>query len=227
MIDPSMLEEPVFFQRQETPPVPTSPVKSKKKNNVQLEPEPVPPIVNEYFNTGDELNDDWFGEQDSTPVKLPTYKNESDEEGPGNPMVLGDEDVEPMFYDDKPVEYHKEETEEEEEEHQHEEEEEEKEEVNTYHPPVFKSELNEVWSRGLRRLSGPEVISDSDDEDNAPSFTPYDNRSSPFMNSYQGYEEIGGSNDNPWSNEQNDYEKPKEQEEDVQEQEDIEVNSYT
>lgn len=185
------MDKPAFFEPSETPPIPTSPVKSTKKKNIQLESETVPPTVNEYFNTGDEINEDWFGEVETATLNVSTYKHESDEEGTGNPMVLGDEDVEPIFYDKQPAkddESTKEDTDDEDGEEENQ-------------PPVFRSELDEIWSRGLRRLSGPEVISDSEDEDNMPSFTPYETSLSPFVSPYQGYEEIGGSGDNPWSNE--------------------------
>lgn len=92
---PTMLDS--FPHIQETPPVPTSPVKSKKKKDVKLVPEQIPAVVD--FNVGDELNDDWFGEDTNTNIDLPKPdKQDSDDEGPGNPMVLGDEDVEPIFY---------------------------------------------------------------------------------------------------------------------------------
>ncbi|KAF1807270.1 hypothetical protein FB192DRAFT_1354949 [Mucor lusitanicus] len=211
---PSMLEQ--LPRRQETPPVPTAPVKSKKKKDVQLVPEQVPVVVD--FSVGDELNDDWFGEDVNINLPQPD-KHDSDDEGPGNPMVLGDEDVEPIFYskpstttheqrivvqaDHEPEHARQEQVHAEQEEEQ----EEEEREQDVAYQPVFKSELNDVWSRSLRRLSGPEVISDSEDEDNRmrrtdSPFAP----ESPFMESptFQsgfagGYEEIGGSNDNPWS----------------------------
>lgn len=211
---PTMLDS--FPHIQETPPVPTSPVKSKKKKDVKLVPEQVPAVVD--FNVGDELNDDWFGEDTNTNIDLPKPdKQDSDDEGPGNPMVLGDEDVEPIFYSrpthERSIVVQKEhepeqiyEPLEEAAEEQEEQADEQAEEEEQYQP-VFKSELNDVWSRSLRRLSGPEVISDSEDEDNRirrtdSPFAP----ESPFMESptFQsgfvgGYEEIGGSNENPWS----------------------------
>lgn len=211
---PNMLDN--FPHRQETPPVPTSPVKSKKKKYVELVPEQIPAVVD--FNVGDELNDDWFGEDTNTNINLPKPdKQDSDDEGPGNPMVLGDEDVEPIFYS-RPTNVHEqrivvqEEHEPEQiykslEDAKEEADELVEEEEEEQYQPVFKSELNDVWSRSLRRLSGPEVISDSEDEDNRvhrtdSPFAP----ESPFMESptFQsgfagGYEEIGGSNENPWS----------------------------
>ncbi|CEP16971.1 hypothetical protein [Parasitella parasitica] len=192
--------------RQETPPVPTSPVKSKKKKDVELVPEQIPVVAD--FSVGDELNDDWFGDDANTNIDLPVpVKSESDDEGPGNPMVLGDEDVEPIFYS-KPTDTQEQyaaviqdERVQEEELEQDETKEEEE------YQPVFKSELNDVWSHSLRRLSGPQVVSDSEDEDNRirPSDSPFSSES-PFMEqpTFQsgfigGYEEIGGSNENPWS----------------------------
>lgn len=219
-----MLDEPISFNRSDTPPPPTEPVKSKKKKDVKLVPEEIPAVV-DHFNVGDELEDDWFGEDTVPALSLSYNKNESDDEGPRNPMVAGDEDVElAVEYYSKQEnalqiqrnnsngeEYRSQvhiDTEEEEEK-----EEEEQEEiapvapvVETYRPPVFKSELNDVWSRGLRRLSGPQVISDSEDEDNRRpplSESPY--LESPSFNfggsssGGEGYEEISGSNDNPWS----------------------------
>lgn len=210
---PTMLDN--FPHRQGTPPVPTSPVKSKKKKYVKLVPEQIPAVVD--FNVGDELNDDWFGEDTNTNIDLPKPdKQDSDDEGPGNPMVLGDEDVEPIFYR-RPTNTHEQRIIVQEEhkpepiyeplEEVNEEEADEQAEEEEQYQPIFKSELNDVWSRSLRRLSGPEVISDSEDEDNRAHridspFAP----ESPFMESptFQsgftgGYEEIGGSNDNPWS----------------------------
>ncbi|EPB81435.1 hypothetical protein HMPREF1544_11845 [Mucor circinelloides 1006PhL] len=207
---PSMLDH--FPRRQETPPVPTAPVKSKKKKDVKLVPEQIPAVVD--FTVGDELSDDWFGEDvNSTNISLAKPdKQDSDEEGPGNPMVLGDEDVEPIFYSTPSMtdEQHtvvQEEHSQEQAQSEQEQEEELEQEPEEVYQPVFKSELNDVWSRSLRRLSGPEVISDSEDEDNRirqtdSPFAP----ESPFMESptFQsgfsgGYEEIGGSNENPWS----------------------------
>ncbi|CAO3630879.1 unnamed protein product [Mucor fragilis] len=208
---PSVLDQ--LPRRQETPPVPTAPVKSKKKKDVKLVPEQVPAVVD--FSAGDELNDDWFGEDvNNADIHLPQPdRQDSDDEGPGNPMVLGDEDVEPIFYSKASTTHEQRIAAQEEYEpaHQpeqvHSEQEEEEQEQEEEYQPVFKSELNDVWSRSLRRLSGPEVISDSEDEDNRmrqtdSPFAP----DSPFMESptFQsgfagGYEEIGGSNENPWS----------------------------
>ncbi|KAK4521693.1 Nitrogen permease regulator 2 [Mucor velutinosus] len=209
---PSMLDQ--FPRRQETPPVPTAPVKSKKKMDVKLVPEQVPAVVD--FSVGDELNDDWFGEDVSNAnINLPQPdRQDSDDEGPGNPMVLGDEDVEPIFYNKPSITHEQRIVVQAEHEPEHPQEqvhsrqgEEEKQEYEEEYQPVFKSELNDVWSCSLRRLSGPEVISDSEDEDNRmrqtdSPFAP----ESPFMESptFQsgfagGYEEIGGSNENPWS----------------------------
>ena len=199
---PTLLEEPISFHRTDTPPPPTEP--AKKKKNVKLVAEEIPAVV-DHFNVGDELEDDWFGEDTpATYVSAPYKSNESDDEGPRNPMVAGDEDEEPI------VEYYSKQNNvlqiqsvasDHEEEIVHEEENKEVEHV--YHPPVFKSELNDVWSRGIRRLSGPEIISDSEDEDNRP--LPPVSSDSPYMESPsfnfggEGYEEISGSNDNPWS----------------------------
>ncbi|GAA5797715.1 hypothetical protein HPULCUR_003109 [Helicostylum pulchrum] len=208
---PTMLEQPTPFNRSDTPPPPTLPVKSKKKKDVKLVTEEIPAVV-DHFNVGEELQDDWFGEDTNITTNLAVYKaNDSDDEGPRNPMVAADEDVEPI------VEYYSKENNvlqihPKDDEIEHEIKEEEEEEpviVETYRPPVFKSELNDVWSRSLRRLSGPEIISDSEDEDNrrpTPMDSPY--LESPTFNfassgGGDGYEEIGGSNDNPWSTGQN------------------------
>ncbi|GAN09168.1 hypothetical protein MAM1_0248c08690 [Mucor ambiguus] len=209
---PSMLDQ--LPRRQDTPPVPTAPVKSKKKKDVKLVPEQVPAVVD--FNVGDELNDDWFGEDvNNANINLPqSDRQDSDDEGPGNPMVLGDEDVEPIFYSKSSITHEEHIVVQAEHEPEHlqeqvrsEQQEEGEEQEQEEYQPVFKSELNDVWSRSLRRLSGPEVISDSEDEDNRmlrtdSPFAP----ESPFMESptFQsgfagGYEEIGGSNENPWS----------------------------
>ncbi|KAG2232435.1 hypothetical protein INT48_001911 [Thamnidium elegans] len=203
---PTMLEQPTSFHRSDTPPPPTLPVKSKKKKDVKLVSEEIPAVV-DHFNVGEELQDDWFGEDTNITTNLAAYKpNDSDDEGPRNPMVAADEDVEPI------VEYYSKENnvlqihpKDQDDEIEHEI----KEEpviVESYRPPAFKSELNDVWSRSLRRLSGPDIMSDSEDEDNrrpTPMDSPY--LESPTFNfaSGDGYEEIGGSNDNPWSTGQN------------------------
>ncbi|KAI8637298.1 hypothetical protein BD408DRAFT_368140 [Parasitella parasitica] len=198
-----------FPRRQETPPVPTSPVKSKKTKDVKLVSEQIPTVVD--FNVDDELNDDWFGEDADAHIDLPAPgKQDSDDERPGNPMVLGDEDVEPIFYS-RPADIHKQHVAVQDEQIQEEEPEPEPEpdqiEEEEEYQPVFKSELNDVWTHSLRRLSGPQVVSDSEDEDNRirPSDSLFASES-PFMESptFQsgfvgGYEEIGGSNENPWS----------------------------
>lgn len=228
-----MLDQSVSFNRSNTPPPPTSPVKTKKKKDVKLIPEEIPPVV-DHFNVGDELEDDWFGEDTNTiTTNLASYKpNDSDDEGPRNPMVAGDEDVEPIveYYskENNVLQIHPKEEEEEELEKAPEEAEEESERIESYRPPVFKSELDDVWSRSLRRLSGPEIVSDSDDEDNRQTIhnieSPY--LESPSFNfgaggsSGEGYEEIGGSNENPWSTGQTHHnwetnEEPKEVEEEV------------
>jgi hypothetical protein len=242
LVDPTTLESTpgVSFNRPETPPPPTAPVKSKNKD-IKLVPEELPPIA-DHFTAGDELTDDWFGE-DTVALSVPlAQKNDSDDEGPGNPMVLGDEDVEPIFYSKQPYQQQQSDNEEEDGDDDNQqvyiqEEEVVSSRVPTYQPPVFKSELNDVWSGGLRRLSGPEVVSDSDDEDNmmirhqsiddSPSFIPSPH-ASPYMESPSfgfgssssaadgggGYEEIGGSNENPWSvGHHDDYSKNQKEEE--------------
>lgn len=203
----------ISFDRAETPPPPSLPVKSKKKKDVRLVAEEIPAVI-DHFSAGEELEDDWFGEDNTTLANISSYKNnDSDDEGPGNPMVAGDEDVEPVveYYSKQNniLQIHPKESEEEEEE-QHDLNAEEPPVVETYRPPVFKSELNDVWSRSLRRLSGPEIISDSEDEDNRHHITtdsPYlESPSFNFGGSGEGYEEIGGSNENPWSIDQNNQE---------------------
>lgn len=221
-----MLDQPISFNRSETPPPPTLPVKSKKKKDIRLVSEEIPTVV-DHFSVGEELEDDWFGEDNiALPANLSGYKNnESDDEGPGNPMVAGDEDVEPVvdYYSkqNNVLQIHpKDDDDEIEEEHKQQvyvDAEEDIEEevaapvVESYRPPVFKSELDDVWSRSLRRLSGPEIISDSEDEDNRrPTATDSPYLESPSFNfggSGEGYEEIGGSNENPWSTGQNNEEK--------------------
>lgn len=239
MLEPLPVASP--FNRPETPPPPTAPVKSKKKKDFKLVSEELPSVV-DHFTAGDELTDDWFGEDTlvSSTLPKPLTQNDSDNEGPGNPMVLGDEDVEPIFYNQQSYQQQKSPDDDEEENDNQQvynpEEQEEHDEVPsrlpTHQTPVFKSELDDVWSQGLRRLSGPEVVSESDDEDNmvrhrsidSPSFMPSPH-ASPYMESPSfgfgsgsadagggGYEEIGGSNENPWSiGHQHDY--PRTQEE--------------
>lgn len=205
-----MLEQPTPFNRSDTPPPPTLPVKSKKKKDIKLVKEEIPAVV-DHFNVGEELQDDWFGEDTNITTNLAVYKpNDSDDEGPRNPMVAADEDVEPIveYYskENNVLQIHPKDQDDEIEPEMKEVEEEEPVVAESYRPPVFKSELNDVWSRSLRRLSGPEIISDSEDEDNrraTPKDSPY--LESPTFNfaSGDGYEEIGGSNDNPWSTGQN------------------------
>lgn len=211
-----MLSQP--FDRSETPPPPTLPVKSKMKKDVRLVSEEMPAIV-DHFTVDEELEDDWFGEDNADlPANLSGYKNnESDDEGPGNPMVAGDEDVEPV------VEYYSKQNsvlqihpkDDDEDTQSYEDAEDIQEDVapvvEQYRPPIFKSELDDVWSRSLRRLSGPEIISDSEDEDNRQPTaidSPYlESPSFNFGGSGEGYEEIGGSSENPWSTGQNNEQK--------------------
>lgn len=206
-----MLSEPVVFDRSETPPPPTQPVKSKKKKDVRLVSEEIPAVV-DHFTVDEELEDDWFGEDTALPANLSNYKNnnESDDEGPRNPMVAGDEDVEPAveFYSkqNNVLQIHPKDESDDAESQLYEDAEDIEEEVapvvEPYRAPIFKSELDDVWSRSLRRLSGPEILSDSEDEDNRVLTTDSPYLESPSFNfggSGEGYEEIGGANDNPWS----------------------------
>ncbi|KAI7893791.1 uncharacterized protein EV154DRAFT_132622 [Mucor mucedo] len=205
----TMLSQPISFDRSETPPPPTQPVKSKKKKDVRLVSEEIPAVV-DHFTVEEELEDDWFGEETALPANLSHYKhNESDDDGPGNPMVAGDEDVEPAveFYSkqNNVLQIHPKDDDDEESQPYEDAEDIEEEVapvVESYRPPIFKSELDDVWSRSLRRLSGPEIISDSEDEDNRVLTTDSPYLESPSFNfggSGEGYEEIGGANDNPWS----------------------------
>ncbi|KAI9268709.1 P-loop containing nucleoside triphosphate hydrolase protein [Sporodiniella umbellata] len=69
-----------------TPPPPTSPVKSNSHV-------PLPKENSVQFDTGEELADDWFGEVEEEQAKI-----ESEPEEPSNPMVAGDEDVQVDYY---------------------------------------------------------------------------------------------------------------------------------
>ncbi|KAI8073471.1 P-loop containing nucleoside triphosphate hydrolase protein [Gilbertella persicaria] len=83
------------FVRPETPPPPVAPVQSKKKKDIQLVSEQVSV---DPFDHDEQLADDWFGEE--TPALTLQAQQEaydSDDQGPMNPMVLGDEDVEPSL----------------------------------------------------------------------------------------------------------------------------------
>ena len=132
------------------------------------------------FDNAEELADDWFGE--TTPSTVTRTKQDlydSDDQIPSNPMVLGDEDVEPI------IQYSSQQQQPEEYEEEEEEEEERPSREFVYQPPVFNSELEDVWSLGLRRLSGPQVVSESEDEDNTIA--------------YIEQEEVSESTENPWS----------------------------
>lgn len=162
--------------QRDTPPPPTSPVKSSEKKEIQL-PNEASIVVNQ-FDTGEELADDWFGEMDNdNAIQLPVTNIESDQEDiPSNPMVAGDEDVQIDYYSANVV--NKQEEEEEEEEEQ---------EENRYQP-MFKSD---IWSQSNNNKPIDIISSDSEDEYPEP----------PSFGFAGGYEEIGGANENPWSTE--------------------------
>ncbi|KAI9478784.1 MAG: P-loop containing nucleoside triphosphate hydrolase protein [Benjaminiella poitrasii] len=200
MDHPTILDEPISVTHQESPRIPTEPVKKKMESDIQLVSDEVPAI-----DIGDELTDDWFGEDSGSKQQLYTRstQNETDDEGPGNPMVLGDEDIEPtLFYKQPSFSEEQKDTENNTEEQQP--------SSPSHQPPLFKSDLSEVWSRGL---SVPEVVSDSEDEDNVihrvnsmslmSSPSPVEQSPSPFMESPSfNYEEIRGEQstiENPWS----------------------------
>ncbi|KAG1147847.1 hypothetical protein G6F37_002845 [Rhizopus arrhizus] len=166
--------EHAVLQR-DTPPPPTSPVKSSEKKEIQL-PNEASIVVNQ-FDTGEELADDWFGEMDNdNAIQLPVTNIESDQEDiPSNPMVAGDEDVQIDYYSANVVNK------------QEEEEEEEEQEENRYQP-MFKSD---IWSQSNNNKPIDIISSDSEDEYPEP----------PSFGFAGGYEEIGGTNENPWSTE--------------------------
>ncbi|KAI8334936.1 P-loop containing nucleoside triphosphate hydrolase protein [Choanephora cucurbitarum] len=170
-------DHPSGFERQPTPPPPSAPVETKPKKEIQLVSEQVNV---DPFDNAEELADDWFGE--TTPSTVTRTKQDvydSDDQVPSNPMVLGDEDVEPI------IQYNSQQQKPEEHEEEEEEEERRPSKEFVYQPPVFKSELEDVWSLGLRRLSGPQVVSESEDEDNTIA--------------YIEQEEVSESTENPWS----------------------------
>ncbi|KAI8386907.1 P-loop containing nucleoside triphosphate hydrolase protein [Blakeslea trispora] len=181
-------DHPSGFERQPTPPPPSAPVETKPKKDVQLVTEQVNV---DPFDNAEELADDWFGE--STPSTVTRTKQDlydSDDQIPSNPMVLGDEDVEPIIQyrptsDTRQSQKEEEEEENESIEEQRDDSEEKPSKDDVYRPPVFKSELDDVWSLGLRRLSGPQIASESEDEDNTMP--------------YVQHEEVSGSTENPWS----------------------------
>ncbi|KAI8985864.1 hypothetical protein BDB01DRAFT_786594 [Pilobolus umbonatus] len=208
MDHPSILEV-AQFQREETPPPPTSPAKPREKN-VVLAMDEIPP-VGDQFDMG-QLEDDWFGDDSNKPLGLSIANTgtDSDDDVPVNPMVAGDEDIEQFDYYVNPnknstpaVEKTKEEAmpvKKAENEMKHE-----PERHKMYHSSVYRNDMVEdVWSSGLRRTSQAEIISDSEDEDNRivsidTSHHPIYIESPPFHYGGDGYEEIGGANENPWS----------------------------
>jgi hypothetical protein len=228
------LDDALSFNRGETPPPPTAPVNVSKLKNKQidtLEPQEMPNT--DQFDVAGDLEEDWFGDDndnDNQLLGLTLKKQQSDDDDDdgfrGNPMVAGDEDVESVEYysqksmhtspQDHVVVQNISDTEEDDDQQQQEEEQEEEHAYSHYQAPAFKSELNDVWSTGYRRMSGPQVVSESEDEDNvihrvespfSPSHNPTDAfdrvADDPSFN-YDAYEEIGGnaSGANPWSNEQ-------------------------
>ncbi|KAI9312807.1 hypothetical protein BX666DRAFT_769494 [Dichotomocladium elegans] len=217
-------EVPSSFVRDDTPPPPTEPVKGRRREGSLVSEAERAPVV-DIFDAG-ELNDDWFGDDSSAQVtslghaKSPESDNEdSGGVGGGNPMVAGDEDVEPVEYYSTfsenvaptkevaiPVQL----------------EEIESEDDNdvavdgTYRQPsspsqqtgyvpsaAFRSEfINNVWnitstSASHLSLKGP-VASDSDDDDDIN----FGRGGTPgsFTTGIGGYEEIAGdSENNPWT----------------------------
>ncbi|KAI9268827.1 hypothetical protein BDA99DRAFT_502755 [Phascolomyces articulosus] len=249
--NPTTLEVPSSpsFVRKETPPPPTAPVRGRRREGSLVSDSDRMPAAVDQFDAG-ELADDWFGDDTGdTSFGVTAKKQDSDNEDYGsNPMVAGDEDVEPVEYfntgkTSRPttMSHQQQNSDEEEKEEEEEEEgvrphidqkekpeEDDDDDINPYGPPpVFRSELSEVWSStsmihdpqhhqsrtGHTLLMGQTRIeSDSEDEDNtfspAPlsedvrsSPTPDVSSGSPFMASsgFGGYEEIGGDNENPWS----------------------------
>lgn len=175
----------------------------------------------DQFDAG-EIEDDWFGDDTkattATVGTVPVARNDSDNEGYGNPMVAGDEDVESVEYYnaggvserkasvDVPRKSSEPEGEEDE-------------EVDEEETPVFRSEFENVWSSGSGGYPGYgdghhpgnlmrnqiQVESDSDDEDNRlPEVSDeFDHQADKMPISYNSgfgnYEEIGNERENPWS----------------------------
>ncbi|KAI7900764.1 P-loop containing nucleoside triphosphate hydrolase protein [Cokeromyces recurvatus] len=187
------VDHPTILDKTESPP--TEPVRTIIEDNIQLISDEVPPAI----DIGDELADDWFGEDSGTiHLQSSPQQNESDNEGPGNPMVLDDEDIEPtLFYNHESASTKQD----------NEKEEEEEQPSHSYQSaPLFKSDFNDIWNRE------PEVISNSEDEDNvihrvhsiSLMSSPLEQISSPFIDSPTfHYEEIGekveAATENPWS----------------------------
>ncbi|KAI8879044.1 P-loop containing nucleoside triphosphate hydrolase protein [Backusella circina FSU 941] len=223
----TLLDDTLSFNRGETPPPPTAPVSVSKLKNKEMDSFESQMVPNaEPFEVGDDhLEEDWFG--DDTPdinnqlLSVTTKNQDSDDDDTfrGNPMVAGDEDVESVeYYSQRNVHASIEEQNvvlQKMSDHEQEEEvDQEEEDIHAhYQPPVFKSELNDVWSTSYQRMSGPQVVSESEDEDNKmiqrveSPFSPGGNSNPSDGFGYGAYEEIGGgsgvaSSSNPWSNEQ-------------------------
>ncbi|KAG2220414.1 hypothetical protein INT45_000639 [Circinella minor] len=202
--NPTTLEIPTSpsFVRKETPPPPTAPVRGRRREGSLASDSERMPAAVDQFDAG-ELADDWFGDDNTndTPVfGINNKKQDSDNEDYGrNPMVAGDEDVETVEYYDtgitssRQIETNQQSEKEEEKEQEKANDpgdnqvEEDDEEDQYGAPPVFRSELSDVWSSstmihdhqqhhfqrpGHTLLMGQtaRIESDSEDEDN--SFSP-------------------------------------------------------
>ncbi|KAI7880692.1 P-loop containing nucleoside triphosphate hydrolase protein [Lichtheimia hyalospora FSU 10163] len=225
--NPSPLEIPESpsFIRKETPPPPVAPVQGRRREGSLVSESEHMPAAVDQFDAG-ELNDDWFA-ADDTPLpikhKMSTHKADSDnEDGIGNPMVAGDEDVEsveyytaakePVVTTAKPKQPSAPESEDEQESDH--------DQYNspygdsftaTEPPSLFKNEFGNVW--GIQHddpsmmVRQTRIESDSEDEDNmaTPGLAHELNRAdigtpSSFTGSgFGAYEEIGGDGENPWS----------------------------
>lgn len=217
-------ESPSFI-RKETPPPPVAPVKGRRREGSLVSESEHMPAVVDQFDAG-ELNDDWFA-SDDTPLphihKMTANKADSDnEDGIGNPMVAGDEDVEsveyytaakePVVTTAKPKQQAASESEQEDDS--------DNDQYNspygdnftaTEPPSLFKNEFGNVWGMQLEDPSmmvrQTRIESDSEDEDNMATpglvqefHRPDIGTPSSFTGSgFGAYEEIGGDGENPWS----------------------------
>ncbi|CDH55068.1 rab-like protein 6 [Lichtheimia corymbifera JMRC:FSU:9682] len=230
--NPSPLEIPESpsYIRKETPPPPVAPVQGRRREGSLVSESDHMPAAVDQFDAG-ELNDDWFA-SDDTPLaikhKMPFNKADSDnEEGGGNPMVAGDEDVEsveyytaakePVVTTAKPKQQSASESENEEDS--------DNDQYNspygdsftaTEPPSLFKNEFGNVWGMqhedpSMMVVRQTRIESDSEDEDNIATTTTTPGLAQEFHrpdigtpSSFSGsgfgaYEEIGGDGENPWS----------------------------
>ncbi|KAG0166603.1 Rab-like protein 6 [Apophysomyces sp. BC1015] len=188
-----------------TPSPPVAPVRVKKHEGPLISNAERAPAAMDQFDAG-LLEDDWFGDdngKDPLQLSLPALVNkESDDEESRNPMVAADEDVESVeYYNEEAkasmfaVQSHEAQADESDNSEQQEQ--------------IFKSRLEDMRGAGNGAVQpvGEIIASDSDDEDNKMrldgndlnwNFTTDVIRADSPSYGFGGYEEIGGSDSNPW-----------------------------